>query len=106
MTIGLPPSSAYREAVPNAGFTEASQYVAHLREFLRVQHPGKNDPAPLSLAELLKEMLIGTMWPAFLSGLHLLVLHEADISPDLDRFPSVPVSLLDWHGSNGRLRAA
>ncbi len=35
---------------PNAGYTEASQYVAHLRELLRVQHPGKNDPAPLSLA--------------------------------------------------------
>jgi len=58
----------YREAVPNAGFTEAAQYVARLRELLRIQHLDKNDPPPFSLAALLKKMLIDTLWPAFFLG--------------------------------------
>ena len=41
----------YREAVPDAGWTEAVQYVVRLRESLRAQHPGKFVPPPLSLAD-------------------------------------------------------
>jgi hypothetical protein len=40
----------YREAVPEAGFTEPVEYVAGLREALRNQHPDKFASPPWSLA--------------------------------------------------------
>jgi hypothetical protein len=48
----------YREAVPDAGLTEANQYVTRLFYGLRAQHPDKFRPPPLSLATL--------NWNAFL----------------------------------------
>ena len=42
----------YREAVPDASFTEPVQYVACLRESLRTQYPDKFAQPPLSLAAL------------------------------------------------------
>jgi hypothetical protein len=48
----------YREAVPDAGLTEANQYVTRLFHALRAQHPDQFGPPPLSLATL--------NWKAFL----------------------------------------
>ena len=42
----------YRKAVPDAGALEATRYVMHLAESLKVQHPGKFVPTPWSLARL------------------------------------------------------
>jgi tRNA A-37 threonylcarbamoyl transferase component Bud32 len=42
----------YREAVPDAEFAEANQYVRRLAESLREQHPGKFVAPTLSLATL------------------------------------------------------
>ena len=54
--------------MPKAGWAERFQYLTDLRESLRAQDPDKFAPPPLSLATLLKEMLIGAMWPAFYLG--------------------------------------
>jgi tRNA A-37 threonylcarbamoyl transferase component Bud32 len=58
----------YREAVPKAGWAERVQYLTDLKKSLQAQHPDKNDPPPLSLAALLKKMLIASMWQAFCLG--------------------------------------
>lgn len=77
----------YRQAVPDAGTSEAMNYVIRLAESLRAKHPGKFVPPPLSLDTLNgKVMLICAAIEAVVFGVVWLLWMPANPAAFLSQF--------------------